>query len=733
MTSATADDAHRSTPSPTLPPVAPDRTRFDVKEDISFSRFRQGLLGVVHDKATTEQRARDLEARLQEQVSVTKSTQGEASELQARLDEASRANEEALQGAAAQRKAQEDERVRHALQGRAASEKSEKQQLKLQQQGQQLYQLEEQLRARTTEVSRLRIEKDGADALIASFQSKLEEVARVIEASSASESECRTAVAAVRADQAQLQAQLAEAQQAQRVAAPRAAIERQLKASMRACEEAREREHELSAALHSYTEERASARTRHDRMAERVEATQRELGAAHAREITFDGERRALGEQVARAQAAALREREKNETLMRRLAVTDASMRVLHREVQHADANAHEAAHSARLHARASAEKLKAAEARAGSKEALERERAAELEEARCSAREHAARIVHLEEEIKSLKHVPSDTNAATPNGAAPAEKTTVAHSSASAEASPPPLTSEALRPPTPAPPPPPVLPKARADSDDGALALGAAQMTPPPPTALPMPPLSALPTANAPTSSMLPTSSASEKEVAPAFHDTAPAFRDPEPSAHMAWADEHGGAMGMATHHADDGASVHGLGESTFHAGSGWGAPSAADAYFPPPPPPPMVAHGGPDGPSARVSPPAPDPAPADSVLPPLGACIVVADGHAPPPSAPLQAERPPGSGEGTSSCAICNQALYGAQVTCKCGAVCHAACARRSSHDAHKSFTCAKCAPAGKPAAKRGAAGGGGGKKKAAKARLAAAQDQQNLLSIV
>ena len=59
---------------------------------------------------------------------------------------------------------------------------------------------------------------------------------------------------------------------------------------------------------------------------------------------------------------------------------------VLHREVQHADANAHEACVSARLESRAAEQRVRAAEERAEAKEARERERAAELDEARQEA-----------------------------------------------------------------------------------------------------------------------------------------------------------------------------------------------------------------------------------------------------------------------------------------------------------------------------------------------------------
>ena len=81
----------RSTPeAPGSSHFSDAHSRFDVAQDISFSRFQQSLLGVVHDKDTVERRARDLEARLQGQVAATKGAQADASELQSRLDDASR-------------------------------------------------------------------------------------------------------------------------------------------------------------------------------------------------------------------------------------------------------------------------------------------------------------------------------------------------------------------------------------------------------------------------------------------------------------------------------------------------------------------------------------------------------------------------------------------------------------------------------------------------------------------
>ena len=289
--------------------------RFDVAPEITHSRFQRALLGVVHDKATVEQHAADLEVRLQEQTEATKAALAEVGELQTRLDEASRLLEEAEQRAAAQRKAHDDERSRQALHARAVTDKANQQQQKLTQQGQQLYTLEEQLRTRTTEVSRLKIEKDGADELIASFQSKLEEVGKVIESTTRAEADCRAAVTSVRADQAELQAQLVDAQRAQRAAAPRAQLERRLQQALRDDAARREREQELTAAVRLHEDECAAAQVRHGAVTARLDTAERGLADALAREATFDAERRSLGEQLAHAQAAALRERERGERL----------------------------------------------------------------------------------------------------------------------------------------------------------------------------------------------------------------------------------------------------------------------------------------------------------------------------------------------------------------------------------------------------------------------------------
>ena len=83
-----------------------------------------------------------------------------------------------------------------------------------------------------------------------------------------------------------------------------------------------------------------AARARQERMASALEAAQDELAASHAKQLAHESERRGLGEQLAKAQSAVLKEKEKNALLVRKLAATEVMLKVVHREVQHADANA---------------------------------------------------------------------------------------------------------------------------------------------------------------------------------------------------------------------------------------------------------------------------------------------------------------------------------------------------------------------------------------------------------
>jgi hypothetical protein len=314
-----------------------------VSEAISLSRFKQALLGVVHENGLLEQRSQDLELRLQEEVEAAKTRQAELADMQRRLDEATRKEEETDQRTAAQHKAAEDERSRHELQQKLTSDKAKAAQAKLQQQGQQLYSLEEQLRARTAEVSRLRLEQEEAEDLISTFRARIEEVSRVIEATARAEHACKDAIGGVRKDQEAMRHQLQAVEATQRAAAPRAHLEQRLKLALREVQQARDAAADKERAHAAKEAELAATHATLARTAEALNGTQAQANASHMRELGAHAQRRAAVEQLQKAQASSLRQAEKSEGLMWQLAQGKAVTQLLLRELAHADANAHEA------------------------------------------------------------------------------------------------------------------------------------------------------------------------------------------------------------------------------------------------------------------------------------------------------------------------------------------------------------------------------------------------------
>lgn len=312
-----------------------------MSEAISLAKFQQSLLGVVHDNALLEKRVHELDAMRHEQAAATQAAQKENALLQARLDEASRAQEESDERGAAAQKAAEDERYRHALHARLAGEKATAAQAKLKQQGQQLYALEEQCRSRTAEASRLRIEKEGAEALIATFQGRLEEVSKVIDATARVEKACKGAINDVRTDQAELRSQLHAAEEVQRAAAPRAQLEQRLKRALRDIEEARSQEREQAEAAGAKDRELDTINATLTRTVSRLTTAQERAAADHAQLVAAEAQRQATGEQLHRAQANSLQLIEKSESLMRQQSQSTTVERLLLRELAHADANAH--------------------------------------------------------------------------------------------------------------------------------------------------------------------------------------------------------------------------------------------------------------------------------------------------------------------------------------------------------------------------------------------------------
>lgn len=340
-------------------------------------------------------------------------------ECQALVDEAQRGKEDAEQRLAALARAHEDERTRSALQLKLAADKAASTQQRVREQAQALYANEELLRAREAEISRLRIEQDGASTLISSFQGRLEECAKVIESTGKAEQECRAAFGNVREEQATLRAQLDACREAQRAAVPREQLERRLRAALHDAAGARAVAKERSLALRSRGLQIDEAKAQLARGAATLQEQQRLGAAAHAREL--EGEARnkkltevrcarahpgrrterapapspgasgpptapaatpaatpplphrsparpSLAQGLNRALKANLQSTDKHAALMRKLQYSTTVRDIFAREIGHADANAHGASLHAGLAAEGHTSAMAAADTRLASK-----------------------------------------------------------------------------------------------------------------------------------------------------------------------------------------------------------------------------------------------------------------------------------------------------------------------------------------------------------------------------
>lgn len=376
-----------------------------MNEDIALSRFKQSLFGVIHENELLERRVHDLERRLLERAEDSKSQRAQVADLQNRLDDAMRKEEEVGQRAAAQEKAAEDERVRHVLHARLAGEKATTAQAKLQAQGQQLYALEEQLRTRTAEASRLRIEKEGAESLIETFQGRLEEVSRVIDATTQAEKMCKEAIDNMRSDQTAMQQELRMTEATLQAASSRERLELLLKKKMREAQQARDLAQEKAGLLDSRQREVEAMKAALTSTAAQLNAAEEKVASSHARELAVEDQRRQLVESLHRAQGGSLRLAEKSEGLMRRLDHSSVVTQILLRELAHADANAHKATAHADTVRQAADGKVHAAERLLASKVQLVAETEKRLEESGDEAARRSAALTSLKEELHDAKH----------------------------------------------------------------------------------------------------------------------------------------------------------------------------------------------------------------------------------------------------------------------------------------------------------------------------------------
>ena len=129
-----------------------------MSEAITLSRLKQNILSVLHENTTLDKRVHDLEQRVAEGTAAAKKAESEAARIQEQLDESIRACDEANYRAGVQAKAHEDELARRELSARLAGDNAATAKERLQLQGKQLHDLEEQLRTKTEAADRLQIQ-----------------------------------------------------------------------------------------------------------------------------------------------------------------------------------------------------------------------------------------------------------------------------------------------------------------------------------------------------------------------------------------------------------------------------------------------------------------------------------------------------------------------------------------------------------------------------------------------
>jgi len=285
----------------------PTRLVSDLDAAITTARFKQSLLSLTHENTAQDQQVRELNRRLSAMADAARARDEELAEAQAQGNAARRETDEAREAALAAAKAHEDERARHTLQVRLGAEKATAATARLQQQAQRLHQLEGALQLRELELARLRIEKDGDAALIETFQTKLGEVATVIKQTGAAEAAARSALAAVRDDQAAARRELQGCREAIDASVPRKELVRQLAAAEAEAAEARVRDGQRARALQCAQLELDAARERAARD-ESEQTKARERGRAqHAQLLEYEKQRQRSADSLNAALAMSMR------------------------------------------------------------------------------------------------------------------------------------------------------------------------------------------------------------------------------------------------------------------------------------------------------------------------------------------------------------------------------------------------------------------------------------------
>ena len=336
----------------------------DVEEAISVARFNRNLLALVTEQDSSTRRIEELEKALQQAQQQYKSQIAQTSVVEGKLREATGRHEESHQERLRADKAAEDERSRHALTRRAHETSSAGVLTKVSEQGQQIHSLEEMLRSKESECVKLKQFQESAQGLIGTFREKLSEVGTISDLAVESERSCREALGSVREDQSHIRSLLEACKERQCLAVSSEKLRQQLRA---AHEEAGE-----SQMRTTQCEERLQQTLKQLERTQGAEASAR--ASCAEKSAHFDQQQALLqraeqqlamhSELLNRALKRGMKVGEKNEELIGRLLRSDAVVKMLQRELMHAEAETNGATVHAAATLEAQAARVRTAEAR---------------------------------------------------------------------------------------------------------------------------------------------------------------------------------------------------------------------------------------------------------------------------------------------------------------------------------------------------------------------------------
>lgn len=394
----------------------------NVDEAISVARFNQHLLSLVNEQDSSSRRIEELEKALQQAQAQHKSQVAQTASVEGKLREETGRREESNQERLRAEKAAEDERSRHALTRRSHESSSVAVLAKISEQGQQIHSLEEMLRAKESECAKLKLVQESAEGLIGTFREKVAEVGKMADLAAESERCCKEALSNVRDDQARIRSLLETCKERQSRAASSELLEQQLRAAQAEVGEEQMRTTQCEERLQQALEQLARV--------QEAEASARASGAEvqaqcdhqHTQLQRAEQQMQMHGELLNRALKNGMKVGEKNEQLVDRLLRSDAMVKLLQRELMHAEAETKGMALHASAGLEAQAARVRTAEAREATLSEQLKHALQELDGATAQVSRLQGAVTALEERLAaaappSLAATESEAAAAPPPG----------------------------------------------------------------------------------------------------------------------------------------------------------------------------------------------------------------------------------------------------------------------------------------------------------------------------